>query len=365
MDDTDRAITFDDAGVCDHCRGFDRYLAPHWTNTTNHGALEKMADEVRAEGRGNPFDCILGLSGGLDSSYLAHVAIKELGLRPLLFHVDAGWNSGVAIRNIEKLVDGLGAELFTEVINWREMQQFQVAYFRAGVSNIDIPQDHAFVATLYNYAKENRLRFILNGGNFATESVNNPLEWVYYGTDMAQIRHIRRAYCDGPLPTYPFSSVLRHKVYLRYVRKIKVVKPLNLVPFVKADAIATLASNYGFEYYGRKHFESRFTAFYEGYWLPTKFGYDTRKVQLSSLILSGQIDRPSALALIESPSYEPDSIDRDFAFIASKLGISTDYLTQLWAQPNVSYSDLPSSSRRFELGAKIMRLGGAQPSIKR
>lgn len=366
MDDTDRRIQFDDDGRCDHCAEFDRYVAPIWSvDNTKTDELSRIRDRIVEAGKGRDFDCILGVSGGLDSAYLAHVAVKEMGLRPLLFHVDGGWNNEIATRNIERMVDGLDVDLHTEVINWPEMREFQLGYLRSGLSNVDVPQDHAFIASLYNYASKHGIKFILNGGNYSTECIKNPLEWAYYGTDRRQLRYIRKTYCPSGLPTYPFSNILRHKLYLRYIRKIEVVKPLNLVPYRRDDVIAQLESEYGFQYYGRKHYESKFTSFYEGYWLPTKFGYDTRKVQLSSLILTGQLERSAAEAILEAPPYNSATVDRDFEFIASKLEIDSAELADIWSQPNRTYRDYPSSATMFRLGAKALRLLGQEMSIKR
>ncbi len=366
MDDTDAAISFDARGWCDHCNDFYLSVEPVWSkNLRDAAALQRSAERVRRSARGDEFDCILGLSGGLDSSYLLHVAVVEMGLKPLVFHVDGGWNSDTAVSNIERLVDGLNVELFTKVINWEEMRDFQLAFFKSGVPHIDLPQDHAFVATLYDFCLEHGISTILNGGNISTECVRNPLQWLYYGTDMRHIRDIRRRFAEVPLETYPMSSVLRHKVYLRYVRRIRVVKPLNYVDYRRENAIQLLGELYGFEYYGQKHFESRFTRFYEGYWLPTKFGFDTRKVQLSSLILTGQMTRESAVSMLAKPSYDSDTVVRDFEYVARKLRISEEALAAYWRAPNRSYSDYKNQAGMFNLGARVLRAVGAEASIKR
>jgi N-acetyl sugar amidotransferase len=366
MDDTDSAIVFDDAGVCDHCVDFRENVQPRWhRDLDDRRPLEDLASNIRQQGEGSDFDCILGMSGGLDSSYLLHVAVAEMGLRPLVFHVDGGWNSDVAVRNIERLVDGLGVELFTKVINWEEMRDFQLAFFKAGVPHIDIPQDHAFVATLYNFCLEHSIKIILNGGNISTECVRNPLEWLYYGTDMRQLRDIRRQFATLPLDTYPMSSVLRHKLYLRYIRRLEVVKSLNLVDYRRSHAIEVLGAKYGFEYYGQKHFESRFTRFYEAHWLPSKFGFDTRKVQFSSLIVTGQMNRDEAIGQLRRPSCEPDTVTRDFEFVARKLRISESELASYWAAPNKSFRDYKNMATMFNIGAKVLKAIGVERSIKR
>lgn len=366
MDTSDSQIVFDEQSVCDHCNGFKRDVLPNW-HPDDQGKVmfREMVEKIKREGQGKPFDSIIGMSGGLDSSYLLHLAVSEFGLRPLVFHVDGGWNTDIAVNNIQMLVDKLGLDLYTEVINWEEMRDFQLAFFKAGVPHLDIPQDHAFVATMYHFANKHGIKYILNGGNYATECVRNPLEWLYYGTDMAQIRDIHRRFGSRPLKTYPFSSVLFHKVYLRYLRGVQVVKPLNWLPYTKAIAIDTLSSKYSWRPYPQKHFESRFTKFFEGYWLPTRFGYDTRRVQYSSLILTGQMGRDEALARLELPAYDPATIDEEFEYIATKLGITVDELRHYHAMVKKTYRDYRNQEWLFDLGAKALKWLGVERAVKR
>lgn len=366
MDTSDSQIVFDAQGVCDHCNGFKRDVLPNWHPDDQGKAIfGKMVEKIKREGQGKPFNSIVGMSGGLDSSYLLHLAVSEFGLRPLVFHVDGGWNTDIAVSNIQMLVDKLGLDLYTEVINWEEMRDFQLAFFKAGVPHLDIPQDHAFVATLYHFANKHRIKYILNGGNYATECVRNPLEWLYYGTDMAQIRDIHGRFGTRPLKTYPFSSVLFHKFYLRYLRGVQVVKPLNWLPYTKAIAIDTLSSKYGWRPYPQKHFESRFTKFFEGYWLPTRFGYDTRRVQYSSLILTGQMSRDEALTKLELPAYDPATIDEEFEYIATKLGITVDELRRYHTMPKKTYRDYRNQEWMFDFGAKALKRLGVERAVKR
>lgn len=366
MDTTDSKITFDEKGVCDHCRDFYENVLPNW-HTDEHGRdeLKKIIERIKASGKGKEFDSILGISGGVDSSYMLHLVVSEFGLRPLVFHVDGGWNSELAVHNIEVMIEKLGLDLFTEVIDWNEMRDFQLAFFKAGVPHIDIPQDHAFIATLYNFANKYNIKFILNGGNISTECVRNPMEWLYYGTDMAQLNDIHSRFGTIPLKNYPFSSILRHKFYLRYIKRIKVVKPLNYMPYIKEEAVRVLTEKYGWKEYPQKHFESRFTKFYEGYWLPEKFGYDTRKVQYSSLILTGQMTRDEALEKLKKPAYDPLTIDDEFKYIATKLNISEDELRSYFNAPNKTYKDYKNQECLFILGAKILKAIGAEKTIKR
>lgn len=366
MDTSDSQITFDEHGVCDHCRGFERDVLPKWhPDEQGRQEVARTVEQIKRSGEGKEFDSILGMSGGLDSSYMLHLVVKEFGLRPLVFHVDGGWNSDIAVNNIEMLVGKLGLDLYTEVINWEEMRDFQLAFFKAGVPHLDIPQDHAFIATLYHFANKHGIKYILNGGNISTECVRNPKEWLYYGTDSAQLKDIQGQFGTRKLKSYPFSSVLFHKVYLRYFRGVQVFKPLNLLPYTKQQAIDTLSREYGWKAYPQKHFESRFTRFYEGYWLPTRFGYDTRRVQFSSLILTKQMSREDALHALEQPAYDPATIDDDFEYIASKLRISVDELRHYHEMPRKTYRDYRNREWMFDLGARVLKAIGVEGATKR
>jgi N-acetyl sugar amidotransferase len=366
MDITDTKIIFDEKGVCDHCQDFYTNVKPNWhTDEKGHNELLKIIDKIKKEGEGKEFDCIMGMSGGADSSYLLHIAVKKYGLRPLVFHVDGGWNSELAVNNINVMIDKLGLDLYTEVINWEEMKDFQLTYFKSGLPNIDVPQDHAFVATLYNFADKHKIKYILNGGNISTECVRNPLQWLYYGTDMLQLDDIRKKFSTNPMKTYPFSSVFRHKIYLRYIKKVQVIKPLNYFPYIKEDAMKLLSEEYGWKPYPQKHFESRFTKFYEGYWLPKRFGFDTRKVQYSSLILTGQMSREDALEKLKRPAISDEDIKIDFEYIATKLGITIEELQKYMDMPIKSHNDYKNMQSIFNLGAKIMKMLGLERSIKR
>jgi N-acetyl sugar amidotransferase len=366
MDTSDSKITFDENGVCDHCNDFEKNVKPNW-HTDERGRLELKAtvDKIKVSGKKNDFDCLLGLSGGVDSSFMLHLAVKEFGLKPLVFHVDGGWNSELAVHNIQMMIDKLGLDLYTEVINWEEMKDFQLAFFKSGVPHIDIPQDHAFIATLYKFADKYNIKYILNGGNISTECVRNPMEWLYYGTDMAQLNDIIRRFGTRELKTYPFSSIFRHKFYLRYIRGVRVVRPLNFMPYIKSEALNLLEREYDWKPYPQKHFESRFTKFYEGYWLPERFGFDTRKVQYSSLILTGQMSREEAVEKLKEPAYDREKIEDEFNYIATKLSITPDELRGYFNMEKKFYWDYKNNESIFVMGAKFLKAIGAERSIKR
>ena len=366
MDTSDSKITFDDNGVCDHCNTFYNKILPNWdTDESARQSLDKTVSKIKLEGKGKDFDCIIGMSGGIDSSYLTYLAKEELGLRPLVFHVDAGWNSQVAVNNIEMLVDKLGLDLYTEVIDWEEMRDLQLAFFKSGVSHIDTPQDHSFFATMYKFAEKHKVKNILTGANFSTECIRNPLEWMYYQSDSIQLRDIHRQFGSRPLVNYPTTNILRHKVYLPYMKGIKVIRPLNYMPYVKENAIKLLIDKFGWQPYPQKHFESRFTRFYEGYWLPKRFGYDTRRVQYASLIVTEQMTRDEALEKLKEPALDEATVKQEFEYVATKLGISIEELQGYMDAPKKTYKDYKSQESVYAVGARVMKLFGLELGGKR
>lgn len=366
MDTSDANIVFDERGWCDYCNNYHRSILPSW-HIDERGEREILAqvERIKRDGHRKAHDCIIGISGGVDSSYLTYLAKERFGLRPLIFHVDAGWNSQQAVNNIEKLVDGLGLDLHTEVVDWLEMKDLQLAFFKAQVPHLDTPQDHAFFASLYNFAAEHEFKYILTGANYSTECVREPLEWHYHASDLRQLKDIHRRFGTRPLKTFPMSDIFTYKIYYRYVKGVRVVKPLNFVPYFKEKAMQELVDRFGWQKYAHKHYESRFTRFYEGYWLPTKFGYDKRRAHFSSLILTGQFSRDEALEKLAKPAYDQSTIAQDFEYIATKLDIGVDELQSLLKGPNKSYKDYKSAMPLINLGTQVMRALGMQRAIIR
>ena len=365
MDTTDSKISFDSDGVCDHCNTFDKKILPYWkTDSSGQAKLLKLVEKIKQAGKNKDFDCIIGMSGGVDSSYLTYLA-SEYGLRPLVFHVDAGWNTKEAVDNINCLVDKLGLDLFTEVINWQEMRDLQLAFFKSGVPHIDTPQDHAYFASMYAFAQKYSVSYILTGGNYSTECIRNPVEWMYFQSDSLQLKDIHRKFGSIPLSTFPTTSIVNHKIIMPYIKRIKLVRPLDYIPFDKKLAVQTLVDKFDWKPYTQKHFESRFTRFYEGYWLPQKFGFDTRKVQFSSLILTGQMSRNDALELLRSPALDEDTARREFEYVASKLRISPSQLQSYFDSPNKTYRDYRSQSSLYDFGSRIMKYFGLELGGKR
>jgi N-acetyl sugar amidotransferase len=292
MDTSDSGIVFDQRGWCDYCNNYHQNILPNWhPDEQGERILQAKVDEIKRAGAGKDHDCIIGVSGGADSSYLTYLAKAKLGLRPLIVHVDAGWNSQEAVNNIEKLVDGLGLDLHTEVIDWREMRDLQLAFFKAQVPHLDTPQDHAFFSSLYKLADKHGYKYILTGTNYSTECVREPLEWHYHASDLRQLRDIHARFGERPLVTFPQADIFALSIYYQYYRGIRMVDPLNHIPYQKEAAMQELADKFGWQKPALKHYESRFTRFYEGMWLPKKFGYDKRRAHFSSIILTGQLKR--------------------------------------------------------------------------
>lgn len=363
MDTSDSRIRFDARGWCEYCNNFHQRIAPIWH--PDEAAVSRMAEAISRAGRGRDHDCLIGISGGVDSSYVAYLAKTRMGLRPLLFHVDTGWNSQESANNVEKLVDGLGLDLHTEVVNWREMRDLQLAFFKAQVPHLDTPQDHAIFAGLYNFAARNGFRYIVTGANYSTECVREPLEWHYHASDLRQLKDIHRRFGTVPLKTFPMADILTYKLYYRFVKGLRVVKPLNHLRYVKEEAVRELVEGFGWQRYAHKHYESRFTRFYEGYWLPTKFGYDKRRAHFSSLILTGQMKREEALQRIAQPAHDPATIADEFEYVATKLGLGVPELRALLEGPKRTYRDYRNSAALIGAGTVVLSLLGHQRAVMR
>jgi N-acetyl sugar amidotransferase len=367
MDTSDPGIVFNDLGESDYYLNFINNIIPNWdTNELGYSKLMQTADKIKKAGNGKDFDCIIGLSGGLDSSYTAYVAKEIMGLRPLLFHVDAGWNTDKAVGNIEKICNGLGLDLYTDVINWEEMKDLQVAFLKSQIADQDLPQDFAFFSSLYKFAKKNRIKYVLTGGNFSTECCREPEEWGgFSGVDTVLVKDIHKKFGKRPLKTFPLVDILSYKVFYRYVLGMRVFKPLNFVKYKKEEAEKLLSDLYGWEAFKHKHHESRFTRFYEDFWLPRKFGFDKRRAHFSSLILTNQMSREEALLRVSKPELSEDFLNNEFDFVADKLDLSKDELQNIFNGENKTFYHYNSKIKLIKFGAKVLTKFGLEKRLFR
>ncbi len=355
MDTTDPHIRFDASGVCEYCLNFANNIRPNWhTDRRGEAELSRLASEIKEAGKGKDFDCIIGLSGGLDSSYTTYVAKEVMGLRPLLLHVDAGWNTDQAVGNVERLVDGLGLDLYTEVMNWEEVKDLQVAFLRSQIPDQDLVQDSVFFSALYAFARKHGVKHVLTGGNYSTECCREPEEWGGYpGIDRTLILDIHRRFGSRPLESLPLVDILVYKVLYQQFLGMKVVRPLNLVPYVKVEAEQVLGERFGWQPFKHKHHESRFTRFYEDFWLPRKYGFEKRKAHFSSLIMTGQMTRGDAIVRLAKPEMDEHFLAQEFEYVAHKLDLTTDELQELFEGENKTFRDYRNKRWLIGLGATV------------
>jgi len=363
MDSSDPNIMFDSSGTCSHCQNFNQVIHPNWADgKDDNKKLAELGDQIKRSNKQKDFDCIIGLSGGLDSSYTAYVAVEKMGLRPLLFHVDAGWNTDKAVGNIEKLMDGLGLDLYTDVVNWNAVRDMQLAFFRSGIPDQDLVQDAAFFSGLYKFAREYNVKHVLTGSNFSTECCREPEAWGgYLGIDATLFNDIWSKFGQGQSgQSFPTVDIMVYKIWYQRILGMKMHHPLNLVHYRKADAEHELSNKYGWEPFKHKHHESRFTRFYEDYWLPKRFGFEKRRAHFSSLIMTNQMTREEALDRIKKPEMDEFFLQKEFNYIASKLEIDQSELVEMFELPKKSYADYKNKQRLIQLGVKTMRALGLE-----
>lgn len=342
MDTTAPEIEFDQDGVCNYCKGHEEKVAstPYSKGDANV-QLKQLVARLKAEQNGE-YDSIVGLSGGVDSSYVAHQAVK-LGLRPLAVHFDNGWNSELAVKNIEQIVKRLNLDLITFVIDWEEFRDIQRSFFKANVIDIEMVTDHAIFAAMYQIANKHNIRYILSGTNAATESIT-PSAWYHFKFDLRNLKAIHKRFGTVPIKRYPTLSVWE-MAWNHYVRGAKSVSLLNYLPYRKDEAMKTLEQELGWQYYGGKHYESVFTKFYQAHILPEKFGVDKRRIHLSDLIMNGEITRLDALVELEKPIYDPMQLDQDRDYIGKKLGFSKEEFRAYMVAPEISHYTFPSYAK--------------------
>ncbi len=356
MDTTDPEIRFDEDGVSNHFWHaqdlISRLVRP---GASGEAELEALADQIREEGKGKPYDCVMGVSGGVDSSYVGVMA-RDLGLRPLAVHLDNGWNTDTAVSNIHSLLEKLDIDLFTHVVNWDQFRDLQRSVFLSSLPNIEAVTDHAIKALLLQTADKFGVRYVLSGSNANTEAIL-PAAWGYNSDDSRIILAAKRKFGDPKIgfDTYPHVSFVDYVRYT-YVNKIRIVPLLNYGDFNKARALEIMKQRIGYVPYARKHGESRFTRFFQEYYLPEKYGFDKRKAHLSSLIASGQMTRDEALGELEKPLYDPISKMIDVEYCTRKLGFSEEEWAHVMAMPIAYTRDFPNNERLIKTAVRARRL---------
>ncbi len=338
LDTTSKAITFDEQGICNYCHAFDRQMKKFITidKDLRKRNLDEMVNYVKKAGKNNKYDCILGLSGGVDSTYMAYLA-HQLGLRPMAVHFDNGWNSETAVKNIENIVSRLQLDLKTYVINWNEFKDIQLAYLKASVVDIEVPTDQLIFAALNKIAKQNNIKYILSGANIVTE-YGMPLDWAYRNkSDQTNLLNIYHTFGSGlklsTLPKFDFYA----RFFYTQVYGIQTISLLNYVDYNKAKVKEVITKELGWQDYGGKHFESVFTRFYQGYILPKKFNIDKRKAHLSALICSGQITREEALEELKTETYDSALQKEDRSFVIKKFDLTEEEFERIMQAPRVEH----------------------------
>ena len=357
MDTTALEITFDDKGICNFCHQYDNVITKDlYVDKGGEDRLNNLIEKIKKDGKNRQYDVLIGISGGVDSSYVAYLVKKVYGLRALAIHLDNGWNSELAVANVEHIVKKLEIDLSTYVLDWKEFKDIQTSFLKAAISNIEIPTDHAIWALLIKTAAKHKIPYIIAGNNVVTESIM-PESWLYGSKDSKFIKAIHKQFGKLKLKTYPTLSTFDYIDYL-LIRGIRWVPILNYIDFVKSDAKKLLIDELGWRDYGGKHYESIFTRFFHSFYLPVKFGYDLRKSYLSALVCSGQMSREDALEELKQPPIDSDLLKQDRDYVVKKLGLSEAEFDQILKNPNKAFSDYPNNDslwRNFSWLIKIAR----------
>ena len=356
MDTSDPDIVFDHQGVCHHCHQYEaRRLLELPSPEQAEIILRDTVAKIKADGRGKEYDCVIGLSGGVDSSFVAH-HVHRLGLRALAVHLDNGWNSELAVKNVESIVSRYGIDLRTVVLQWEEFRDLQRSFFLASVANCEMPTDHAILAALFDAAAKAGTRYILSGSNFVGEGIFLPSSWGHDNKDWPNIRAIHAKHGARPLRTFPRLPFAKF-LWRIAVNRIRFIPILNYVPYVKTDAIALLKREINWREYGRKHGESLFTRFYQEHYLPVKFGFDKRRLHLSTLVNSGQISRDEALHQLGLPLFTPQELDSGSDFFLKKLIFTPAQWAEIMRTPPRAHSEYATNRWLSARGSLLYKLG--------
>lgn len=352
MDESDPDIIFDVSGVCSHCARYDQVSRARLIPLDDReNKLLVLLNEIKSSGKGKPYDCVIGISGGVDSTYVAWL-LKKHGLRPLAVHLDNGWNSELAVSNIQKTLDKLGIDLHTHVINWGEFRDLQVSFLKASTPDGEVPTDHAIFALLYEMASKYGLKHVITGTNVVTEAIL-PEKWGYGYFDWRYVKDVHSRFGTSRLSTYPHFSMMKLAYYV-FFRKIRMVSILNYVDYNKAEAMRVLQDELGWVYYGGKHYESIYTRFYQAYILPRKFSIDKRKAHYSNLICSGQMTREQALEMMDEPVYPENLLIEDRAYVIKKLQMSEQEFEGIMNAPTLTFESYRTNHNVFERAKKLV-----------
>lgn len=353
MDTSDVDISFDAEGNCNHCNNFFERIAPQiYNGESSDKELEKNIKKIKDSGRNKKYDCLIGISGGIDSSYVAYIA-KNKGLRPLLVHLDNGWNTESSINNIKKISKGLDLECEYVKLEWEEFKDIQIAFLKASIPEIETPTDMAIPAVLQKVAAKHDIKYIISGGNFATEGIL-PKTWHYNAKDKKYFKYIYKKFGNKKLKTFPLFGI-KEEFYYKIFKGIKYYYLLNHIPYDKQTALNVLQSKFGWEYYGFKHGESSYTGFVQSYILPKKFNIDYRRATFSTQICAGYLDRNTALETLKNNPWNEDTIDADKEFICEKLGISIEEFEKIMQEKPLFYNKYPNCEKFINFVYKVYR----------
>jgi N-acetyl sugar amidotransferase len=352
MNTTDPEIIFDENGVCNHCLRYETELPKRvFRGADGKERLSQKIEDIKKSGKNNDYDCIIGVSGGVDSTYVAYLT-KKLGLRPLAIHFDNGWNSELAVSNIEKVLNKLNIDLYTYVIDWEEFKNLQLSFLKASTPDGEIPTDHAINALLFREAAKHNIKYIINGMNFATESMAVKM-WAYGHSDWKYIKSVHKLFGTSSLKKYPHYNFI-NLFYWTFIKKIEVVSILNYITYEKDEVMKVIQDELDWVYYGGKHYESVYTRFYQGYLLPTKFNIDKRRGHLSDLVNSGQLTRELALEEIKKEGYSQELFNIDKPFVLKKLELTEEEFQEIMEAKPKTFMDYPNNFSKVEKLKKIV-----------
>tara|TARA_B110001452_G_scaffold75636_1_gene61387 strand:+ start:6598 stop:7674 length:1077 start_codon:yes stop_codon:yes gene_type:complete len=354
MDTSDEDIIFNDKGRCNHCLDFEVVLRDSkYAKNNSDVKLHELLKTVKAKGNNKNYDCLVGISGGVDSCYMAYLC-KKWGFRPLLIHMDNGWNSEIAVKNVKKMVDKLGFDYVSYVLDWREFREIQLAFLKSSIVDLEMPTDIAIAASLYETAAKHGIKYIISGGNYSGEGIL-PLTWGYHVLkDVKLYRYIVKKYSKTKIKKVPIVG-LKGEIYYKFFKRIKTIYPLNFVEYNKDEAKQFLMKKYDWKDYGGKHGESKITAFWQSYVMLEKYNMDYRRATYSSQIVSGQIDREKALESLKSLPYDSEKIKFDKAYVAKKYNISDNELEEYLNFPPKTFKKFPNDKIKIELFYSLYR----------